>query len=148
MDAFGTNTLLKAGVVFGDNSRKQGTFGDVAWSLQYVNEEESLVFGRDVDMRKSQSHSSVPLVVIGLSAAHKYTCNDEKELRWALRACKAYAEYLGFEPSPMAVHRLLDLIQKMLIELVTMKPMPMQLREKPPEAEFSLKGNKLDVVLH
>jgi len=137
-----------ANVTFGENARKQGVYGDIAWSLQYVNAEESLVLTRALALTKANSGEHRPIVVIGLSSAHKYTASNERELRWLIRATKSYAEFLGFEPSKFIVHRLIDLIQKMLIELVVMKPIPQSLLPKQEQVHMEIKGNKVDLVLH
>jgi hypothetical protein len=148
-EPLGTVEPLRTVVAFGENARKQGVHGDIAWSLQYVNGEESLVLTRAMVLEKSQSGMHRPIVVIGLSSAHKYTASNRKELGWIIRATKAYAEFLGFEPSRFIVHRLIDLIQKMLIELVTMKPMPDSLLPEQEHAELSIDGDgKFEVVLH
>lgn len=134
-------------ILFGENARKTGVYGDIAWSLQYVNGEESLCLARQISLTKAQSNQARPVVVVGLSSAHKYTAANKKELGWLIRACTAYVEYLGFEPSKFIVHRLIDLIQRMLIELVTMKPEPIS-KVKPKVELESIKDGKINLVLH
>jgi hypothetical protein len=131
------------GVQFGKDARKQIVRGDVVASFQYVNGEESCVLWRLNTLNNSLLIRQAGCVVIGLSSAWKYT--DDAYL---VRQAKEYAQVMGFESSKHIVHRIATFIQDMLIELVSMKPMPAELERKQPEAEIALGERGLEIVLH
>lgn len=127
------NGKRQLGITLGKNARKEGTYGDIHWWLQYVNDEESLVMARDFAVRNPSMIRNPGAVVIGLSSAWKYMADTPEAAAYlTARSCE-FAEIMGFDAkSRKTVFRISELIQKMLIELINMKPIPDAMREQDP----------------
>jgi hypothetical protein len=130
------------GIEFGKNARKQIARGDLVASFQYVNGEEAVVLWRLNTLNSSLALKNYGAVVIGLSCAFKYADDD-----YLVKQSRTYAKVMGFGDTAREAHKIATFIQDMLIELCTMKPIPESLEEKEP-GEVSIRGNKVDIILH
>lgn len=139
------------GIEFGKNARKKGTYGDIVWSLQYVNGEPALCMWRLAAVGSPLAMKNDGACVICLSSAYKYTGETREEIGFLVHQGRIFAKIMGFDPdSKFVVHRIVDLIQRMLIELVTMQPEPDSIARKPEAQLESVKveSNRVELVLH
>ena len=138
--------MPRQGIVLGENARSKGVFHGIAWALQYVNEEESLVMWR-LGASQLSLKRCVP-VVIGLSASHKYTAQTRAETAWLIQECAKFAELMGFEPSKFITMHIADLIQNKLIELFNMAPLPESMAQKLDAENIDIQINGHSLALH
>lgn len=131
------------GVEFGKHARKQIKRGDMVASFQYVNGEEAFVLWRLGTLNSSLALKNEGCVVICLSAAWKYTDDD-----YLVAQSRKYAKIMGFGDTSHQAFKIATFIQDMLIELLTMKPMPLELASPNDEIELGIDGNKIDAILH
>lgn len=98
----------------GDNSRKVFQQGVVSCSLEYDND------GNEVAkfFTHPRQFRNAGIFVIALSAVHKYA--DDKRL---IKAARFAANLLGLGNSRDDMKQMADFMNKMIIELVTMKPL-------------------------
>lgn len=108
-----------------------------ACAFHYVNEEEAAIFY--CPQKKGTDGRGFGGYVIALSSAWKYV--DQQYLFAAACIC---AKTIGMDPySRSDVHRVMDFIHSMLIELLNMEPIPDSLRPPTPQFEVSQEGNRI-----
>jgi len=130
------------GIEFGKNARKQITRGDMVASFQYVNGEESLCLWRLGALGSPLALRNDGAVVIGLSAAYKYTEDD-----YLVRQSTKLAKVMGFGRSKFSAYRIASFIQDMLIELLTMQPEPIEAKPED-KAEVAVRDKHVSLVFH
>lgn len=97
---------------------------------------------------KDQPHPP-GVAVIGLDAAWRYRGDRNEDIQRALPLWSRVAKAIGLDPlSKQDVRLVADTIEHLMEGVVKMKPMPEIMKMKPLDAEVTLRGNKLDVVLH
>ena len=128
------------GIEFGKNARKIVERGDMACSFQYVNEQESACF-YPLLRRGNGSAANKPFCyVIALDAAWKYA--DD---RYCMKQAAIAARLMGFEVTRKQCVKIASFFQDMLIELLTMKPMPYSMYPKMDLHNVSIEGNKIKI---
>lgn len=126
----------------GPTARKVIPRGDMACAFHYINEDETACFYSLT--RRDLKGKTFGAYCIPLESAWMYA-----EPRYLFEAaCKA-AQIMGYDPnSKHEVHKIMDFMQDMLIELCTMKPMPDELAQKQAPMEVSVRDGKVNVVIH
>ena len=130
----------------GPTARKVIHRKDMTCAFHYINEEETACFFAQT--RKTLDGRPFGAYCVPLSSAWQYAEDD-----YLITAARKAAEIMGFDPhSRFDVKKIADFFQDMLIELVTMQPIPDAMRERPPEFEVSHDGGRLilttDVQVH
>lgn len=136
------------GITFGKNARETGRYRSLVWSLQYVNEEPSIVIAKAGRMTAGFMHCS-GAAVIGLSSAHKYRGDRKADIREAMPRWINIVRVIGLDPlSRNDIKLVADCIEFLMEGVVKMKPMPELMKSKAPDVEVSIDGNRMEVVLH
>lgn len=142
---------MKRGMHFGGpKARSKGEFRGIGWSLEYVNEEESLCMWR-LAARNNNSPLAVAnwgAVVIGLSSAWKYMAQNREEISFFVRQCRLFCKLMGFSPdNKRDVYNVGELIHLRLIDLVNMQPMPQSMSLSPEVVAVEMRDGKPLVIL-
>jgi hypothetical protein len=122
------------GIHFGKDARKRGEERGISWTLQYVDGEESICLARTGVVRSKvlslHGDRKYGVVVIGLRAIYKYTGETREEKEFLVCQAIKFAEIMGFDPhSKFDVFNILTVIDKLIIEVVTMQPEPISMRK-------------------
>lgn len=120
------------GIHVGANARKRGEYKGIGWTLQYVEGEEAIVLFKRSVLRSSvlnlQQDKSHGVVVIPLRGIHRFAAQTDEEKRFLMDRVTTYAKVMGFDPhSKFDCKAIADLIDKLIIEVVTMQPEPEEL---------------------
>lgn len=107
------------GLVFGQNARRIVSKGSLMASYQYVDEKEAIVLAR-----ARHSGANRPVVVIKLDELFKYADDG-----FLAKAAIEIANILDFGVSRYAANEVALFINDLLEDLLTMKPMPMEMRK-------------------
>lgn len=129
------------GVLFGKNARKILNYGDIAVSLQYVGEEEACVLYPLRRTRDVAREHKPGAYVIPLSSTWKYA-NEAYCVKQSIVA----AEVMGFGGMDRsAAKKIRKIFNDAIIELLQMKPLPMDMQRAARVDDIKIDGRKVRI---